>query len=313
MVMRGAFCWAVVFAALVLIQGKTMAKDVHVETSHEFDLPATAVWNLIAGFDTLPDYHAAVPESQLSNGGAVRRLKISEEAGGGVVVERLVSFNDEARTFSYKIIELVGSPMPFRDYQAWVKLEATGENSCKLYWNSSFNVEGASKEEAEELARVIYQGCYDGITQTLKKEVSVETSQEFKLPAADVWNLIAGFDTLPDYHAAVPESRLSNGGAVRYLTISEEAGGGVVVERLVYFNDEAMTFSYKIIELIDSPMPFRNYQAWVKLESTGEHSCKLHWNSSFNVEGASKEEAEEMARVIYQGCYDGITRVLVAK
>jgi hypothetical protein len=118
---------------------------------------------------------------------------------------------------------------------------------------------------------------------------------------------------VPDYHTSVPESRLSNGGAVRYLTISEEAGGGVVVERLVYFNDEAMTFSYKIIELIDSPMPFRAYQAWVKLESTGEHSCKLHWNSSFNVEGASKEEAEELARVIYQGCYDGITRVLAAR
>ena len=26
-----------------------------------------------------------------------------------------------------------------------------------------------------------------------------------------------------------------------------------------------------------------------------------------------KEEAEELARVIYQGCYDGITRVLAAE
>lgn len=147
----------------------------------------------------------------------------------------------------------------------------------------------------------------------MAKDVNVETSHEFKLPAAAVWNLIAGFNTLPDYHAAVPESRLSDGGAVRHLTISEEAGGGVVVERLVSFDDEAMTFSYKIIELIDSPMPFRNYQAWVKLVATGENTCKLHWNSSFNVEGASKEEAEELARVIYQGCYDGITRVLAAE
>jgi uncharacterized protein (DUF3820 family) len=290
-----------------------MAKDVNVETSHEFKLPASAVWNLIAGFNTLPDYHASVPASRLSHGGAVRYLTISEEAGGGTVVERLVSYDDDAMTFSYKIIELIDSPMPFRDYQARVKLEATGENSCKLYWNSSFNVEGASNEEAEELARVIYQGCYDGITRVLVKDVSVETSHEFKLPAASVWNLIAGFDTLPDYHTSVPESRLSHGGAVRYLTISEEAGGGTVVERLVNYDNDAMTFSYKIIELIDSPMPFRNYQAWVKLESTDENSCKLYWNSSFNVEGASKEEAEELARVIYQGCYDGITRVLAAE
>jgi sugar phosphate isomerase/epimerase len=149
-------------------------------------------------------------------------------------------------------------------------------------------------------------------SKTMTKDSKVETSHEFDLPAAAVWNLIAGFNTLPDYHAAVPASRLTHGGAIRHLTISEEAGGGIVVERLVNYDDDAMSFSYKIIELIDSPMPFRNYQAWVKLESTGENSCKLYWNSSFNVEGATKEEAEELARVIYQGCYDGITRVLAA-
>lgn len=151
------------------------------------------------------------------------------------------------------------------------------------------------------------------LTKNMAKDVHVETSHAFDLPAAAVWNLIAGFDTLPDYHVAVPKSRLEHGGAVRYLTISDDAGGGIVVERLVYFDDNAKTFSYKIIELIGSPMPFRNYQAWVRLESTGKKSCKLHWNSSFNVEGASHKEAEEVALVIYQGCYDGITRVLGAK
>ncbi len=174
------------------------------------------------------------------------------------------------------------------------------------------------QDEAADHHHTSYKRFYEILdtlekSKTMTKDVNVETSHEFELPAAAVWNLIAGFDTLPDYHASVPESRLSKGGAVRYITISEEAGGGIVVERLANFNDEAMTFSYKIIELIDSPMPFRNYQAWVKLESTGENSCKLHWNSSFNVEGASKEEAEEIARGIYQGCYDGITRVLAAK
>lgn len=143
-----------------------------------------------------------------------------------------------------------------------------------------------------------------------KKEVQVETSHEFDLPAAEVWELIAGFNSLPDYHLSVPASSLRQGGAIRYLAISEAAGGGTVVERLMYFNEETMTFSYKIIDLISSPMPFRDYQAWVKLESTGKNSCKLYWNSSFNVGSGTKEEAEELARVIYQGCYDGIQRVL---
>jgi hypothetical protein len=131
------------------------------------------------------------------------------------------------------------------------------------------------------------------------KDINVKTSQEFELSTTAVWDLIAGFNTLPDYRASVPGSRLSHGGGVRYLTISEEAGGGKVVERLVNFDDYEMSFSYKIIELIDSPMPFRGYQAWVKLESIGKNSCKLHWNSSFNVEDSRKEEAEELTRVIY--------------
>jgi hypothetical protein len=148
---------------------------------------------------------------------------------------------------------------------------------------------------------------------TMIKDINVKTSHKFEIPAAAVWNLISGFNSLPDYHASVPESRLGEGGGVRYLTIAEEAGGGTVVEELVSFNNEAMSFSYKIIELIDCPMPFRDYQAWVKLKSTGENSCMLHWNSSFNVEGASLKEAENLAREIYRGCYDGITRVLAPK
>lgn len=151
----------------------------------------------------------------------------------------------------------------------------------------------------------------DSSTNTKTPQTShLVTSHEFNFPAEKVWDLIAGFDTLQNYHEAVPESRLEKGGVVRYLTISEEAGGGTVVERLVNFDDEAMTFSYKIIELIDSPMPFREYQAWVRLQSTGPNSCILRWQSRFNTEGSTKEEAEQLARDIYQGCYDGIERVL---
>ena len=88
------------------------------------------------------------------------------------------------------------------------------------------------------------------------KDVNVKISQVFQFPAPTVWDLIAGFNTLADYHSSVPESRLSKEGNLRYLTISEEVGGGTVVERLVHYDDEEMTFSYKIIELIDSPCLF---------------------------------------------------------
>ena len=156
------------------------------------------------------------------------------------------------------------------------------------------------------------QLAFAGKAKSVKKDSHVQTSHEFQLPASAVWKLISGFNTLPKYHAAVPESHLSEDGSIRYLTISEDAGGGVVVERLMEFHHENMNFSYKIIGLLESPLPVANYQAWVNLESTGKNSCKLYWQSTFDTrEGYTKKHAEEIIRIIYQGCYDGITRVLV--
>ena len=138
----------------------------------------------------------------------------------------------------------------------------------------------------------------------------VQTSRVLPFPAEKVWKLIAGFNSLPDFHASVPASRLEENGAVRYLTISEEAGGGIVVERLMQFDEDQMTFSYKIIGLIESPLPLHKYQAWVDLDPIDEKSCKLSWSSKFHAMGSTREEAEEIIRIIYKGCYDGIERVL---
>ena len=147
-------------------------KQAHVVTSHNFNFPAEDVWALIAGFDTLPDYHASILTSALKEGGAVRHIALSEAAGGGTVVERLVYFNDEQRIFSYKITDLIDCDLAFRNYQARVQLTATGKSTCTLRWESSFDVEGASVDETKELAKVIYQGCYDGINKVLKKKVN---------------------------------------------------------------------------------------------------------------------------------------------
>ena len=94
------------------------------------------------------------------------------------------------------------------------------------------------------------------------------------------------------------------------IGLTEAAGGGHVVERLVYFNDESREFSYKITDLIKCRFPLRNYQAFVRLEAIDENRCRLHWGSVFTVEGATEKEGDDLAKVIYQGCYDGIRRVL---
>lgn len=138
----------------------------------------------------------------------------------------------------------------------------------------------------------------------------VATFEEFDTPADRVWGLIAGFNTLPDYHASIAQSVLSKGGVERELTMTDEAGGGIVVERLVFFDDESREFSYRILELIDCPLPFADYQARVSVEETSPQTCRVHWGSTFDAVDATDDEAAETARAIYQGCYDGIRRTL---
>ncbi len=146
--------------------------------------------------------------------------------------------------------------------------------------------------------------------EVVKKPLRVTTTADLDFPAEKVWELIAGFNTLPDYHASITTSELSEGGVVRKIGLTEPAGGGHVVERLVYFNDDTREFSYKIIDLIKCRFPLRNYQAFVRVEALSETSCRVHWGSVFTVEGATEEEGEDLAKIIYQGCYDGIKRVL---
>lgn len=144
----------------------------------------------------------------------------------------------------------------------------------------------------------------------VKKPLRVDTSSELPFSAEKVWKLIAGFDTLPDYHASITTSELLEGGVVRKIGLTEAAGGGHVVERLVYFNDETREFSYKITDLIECRFPLRNYQAYVRVEEIDANRCRVHWGSVFTVEGATEKEGDDLAKIIYQGCYDGIRRVL---
>lgn len=78
----------------------------------DLPVPAARVWQLIGGFDSLPDWLPYIPVSTLSEGGRVRSLKSDE---GGVIVERLEAFDNQARTYSYSILQ---APFPVTGYRS---------------------------------------------------------------------------------------------------------------------------------------------------------------------------------------------------
>ena len=75
---------------------------------------AAQIWDLIGGFNALPDWHPAVEKSVLEEGGTVRRLSL---AGGGEIVERLEQSDDDGRVYTYSILE---SPLPVAGYVATI-------------------------------------------------------------------------------------------------------------------------------------------------------------------------------------------------
>lgn len=126
--------------------------------SATIDIPASAdqVWQLIGGFNTLPDWLPLITNSELSEGGRVRTL---QTADGGVVVERLQTFDNAARTYSYSIEQ---APFPASDYLATIKVEAQGQGA-RVTWSGRFNAVDVSDEEVVALFNGIYQGGLEAL------------------------------------------------------------------------------------------------------------------------------------------------------
>ncbi|WP_339499578.1 SRPBCC family protein [Pseudomonas silesiensis] len=122
------------------------------------DIPASAdqVWQLIGGFNSLPDWLPFIPQSELSEGGRVRSLQTSD---GAVVVERLQAFDDAAKTYSYSILQ---APFPATDYLATIRVEAQGQGA-RVTWSGRFAPVGVSDEEVVALFTGIYQGGLEAL------------------------------------------------------------------------------------------------------------------------------------------------------
>lgn len=128
--------------------------------SSVIEIPATAdqVWQLVGGFNALPDWLPFIVKSEASDGGRVRHL---ETADGGVVVERLQSFDNVARTYSYSIEQ---SPFPVSAYLATLQVEALTEKSAKVTWSGVFTpVAGTTEAAVEELFAGVYSGGLEAL------------------------------------------------------------------------------------------------------------------------------------------------------
>lgn len=125
-----------------------------VSVSGRYPVTAEKLWELIGGFNALPQWHPAVQRSELEQGGSVRRLHL---AGGGEIVERLEKMSDDQYSYSYAIVD---SPLPVKDYSATLRLEDDGEGGCKVTWSGHFDADGMPEGDAMKVVEGIYEAGF---------------------------------------------------------------------------------------------------------------------------------------------------------
>jgi len=114
--------------------------------------PPEAVWKLVGGFGSLPDWLPFISKSEFSEGGRTRRLATPD---GSAIVERLLAFDERGRSYTYHIVQ---APFPVTDYYSTLKVtDGKGGNGSHVDWSGEFTPKGASDEEASR----IFQGIYD--------------------------------------------------------------------------------------------------------------------------------------------------------
>jgi hypothetical protein len=110
------------------------------------------VWQLIGGFNSLPDWLPYIPHSELSEGGRVRHLA---NPSGEAIVERLEAFDNRARSYTYSILQ---APFPITAYRSTLSVrEIEGGSASQVDWSGEFVPNGVSDEEASGLFEGIYR------------------------------------------------------------------------------------------------------------------------------------------------------------
>lgn len=134
----------------------------------------------------------------------------------------------------------------------------------------------------------------------------VTVTDTFDHPAEKVWPMVSDFGGIHKYMRGMAETKLEGSGlgADRIIAM----GGGEVVERLTWLDDDACAFSYTIIS---SPLPVARYVATVQLTPEGDR-CGIRWQGHFEADGVSEEDAVKLVNGIYTGGIKGFKKALEA-
>jgi hypothetical protein len=134
------------------------------------DAPADAVWAYARDFNGHAEWHPLIAESHVEDGlpsdkvGCVRNFTLTN---GGHLRERLLSFSDLERRFTYNIIV---SPMPIQNYVATFGVKPVTEgNKTFVEWMAEFDVAPADEADiCEKVGRNTFAAGIEALERAVK-------------------------------------------------------------------------------------------------------------------------------------------------
>lgn len=123
----------------------------------------------------------------------------------------------------------------------------------------------------------------------------------------EIWEVVGSFCAIKDWHPAAAECVETKEGDVTFRTITLK-DGGKLKEKLT--GTDATSYSYEIVE---GPLPVKNYRSklWLEVDDEPDRSV-IYWQSDFDANGASDEDATKTITGILADGVKGIKKSAIA-
>ena len=138
----------------------------------------------------------------------------------------------------------------------------------------------------------------------------VTVTAAFDTPAGELWEVIGGFNALPQWHPGIAASAIEygDGGTVRVL---ESADGVRIVERIEDVDYHGHAYTYSIVE---GTMPVSRYVSTLRVSKARRGGgTRAEWTAEFTADGVLEGEVAKACEGFYRAGFDNMARVLAAR
>ena len=136
------------------------AGAIEVQRSVEVAAAPAEVWSLVGDVCSIADWHPVIA-SCIEEEDERASYRILQTEDGGVLREQIVEVDDDARFYTYSILE---GPLPVRGYRSTLSVAPGSEDGHSVVvWQSDFSSEGMGDEEAAGIIAGIYDAGLEAL------------------------------------------------------------------------------------------------------------------------------------------------------